>query len=160
MWMHAEETIRETGHRWGRYPLAQFRLLWDSVDLMNSPMPYEPPNSPPGPPVVGEPYRGSLMKGFLLGWAVLIGGYVIVGVLFGLISNLGGSGNDLLGVFAMFASILPWGGLLALIVYFAVKNEPRSAIGVVITFGSLIGLGILLVAACFGIIAMSGSGWH
>lgn len=128
---------------------------------MNSPMPYEPPHSPPGPPVTSEPYRGSLMKGFLLGWAVLIGGYVVVGFLFGLISGITGGGNDLLGVFAMLGSILPWGGLLALIVYFAVKNEPRSAIGVVITFGSLVGLAILLVAACFGLIAMMGNGgWH
>jgi hypothetical protein len=126
---------------------------------MNSPTPYEAPNSPPGPPLIGEPYRGSLLKGFLLGWAVLIGGYLVVGTMFGVISQFSSGFNDAMQAVFALGSMLPWGGVLALIVFFAIKNEPRSAIGVVLTIGSLIAIGILLVAACFGLLATSG-GWH
>lgn len=128
---------------------------------MNSPnSPYQAPVSPPGP-ASKDATRGSLLVGFLLGWAAIFGGYVAIGALFALLVNIVGSGggSELYTVLPLLY-VLPWGLVLGLIVWFAIKNKPRSALGVVLAIGSMIALGILLVAACFGIIALSGGNWH
>jgi hypothetical protein len=56
--------------------------------------------------------------------------------------------------------VLPWALVLGLIVWFAIKNKPRSALGVALAIGSMFALALLLVAACFGILALSGGNWH
>jgi hypothetical protein len=128
---------------------------------MNTPeSPYQAPASPPGPPVK-DTARGSLLLGFLLGWAAVFGGYVVLGSLAALLVNVvGNDGNNVLFMLLPLLYALPWALVLGLIVWFAVKNQPRSALGVVLAIASMIGLAILLVAACFGIFALSGGGWH
>jgi hypothetical protein len=70
-----------------------------------------------------------------------------------------GGGNGLYTLLPLLY-LVPWALVLALIVWFAVKNKPRSALGVALAIGSMIALAILLVAACFGIVALSGGNWH
>lgn len=123
---------------------------------MNSP--YQAPSTPPAPPK--DPARGSLLLGFLLGWGAVFGGYVVLGGLAALLFSVAGnSGNN--GIFMLLPLLyaLPWAAVLGLIVWFAVKNQPRSALGVVLAIASMVGLAILLVAACFGLFALSGN-WH
>ena len=47
-------------------------------------------------------------------------------------------------------------GMVALIVWFAATGRPRSSLGVVVGIGTIIGVALLLVAACFGLM----SNWH
>lgn len=118
--------------------------------------PYQAPAAPPPPQK--DPSRGSLLVGFLLGWAVLIGAYVLMAIFYATLAGIGSSGA-LGGLLGLSAGTLPWVGLLGLIVYFAVQNKPRSAPGVVLAIASMVGVAILLVAACFGLLATNGS-WH
>jgi hypothetical protein len=79
---------------------------------------------------------------------MLIGGYALV---IGLLNI--GNGNAA-AITLLLA--LPWLGMLALIVWFATTGRPRSALGVVVGIGTIIAVALLLVAACFGLLAS----WH
>lgn len=106
----------------------------------------EPNVSPP------TEYRGSLLIGFLVGWAVLIVAYAVA---FGLLAVFGSHSQTDAIVVGM-----PWICLLGLIVFFAVRNQPRNAVGVVLTIVSVFALGLLLVAACFGLFAFNAEHLH
>jgi hypothetical protein len=95
--------------------------------------------------------RGSLLLGVACAWGLLIGGYLVVALLFSATPHVNEG-----GIVLMLA--LPWLAMLGLIVWFAVNGKPRSAIGVAIGIASIIGVLLLLVAACFGLLA--GGGWH
>jgi len=94
--------------------------------------------------------QGSLLFGVACAWGMLIGGYALAIALL----NIGtGTGND--GAIVLLLA-LPWLGMLALIVWFAATGRSRSALGIVVGIGTIIGVGLLLVAACFGLLAS----WH
>jgi hypothetical protein len=112
---------------------------------MNAPMPVSHSRRPTDP-------RGSLMLGVGIAWATLVGGYVAAAVLMTALAN---SSNDALIVLLV---ALPWLGMIGWIIYFAMREKPRTAIGVVIGIVSIIAVTLLLIAACFGIFAASG--WH
>jgi len=115
------------------------------------------PNEIPGqtsPPSLNAPDKGSLLVGFLVGWAALIASTIVAGAgmaAAGAMTNW----NSAVGLIASLASLLPMGSLVGLIIWYAQQGKSRSAWGVVATFGSLLALCLLLVAACFGL--MSGS---
>jgi hypothetical protein len=91
--------------------------------------------------------QGSLLPGVACAWGMLIGGYALAIALL----NIGtGNGND--GAIVLLLA-LPWLGMLGLIVWFATTGRPRSALGVLVGIGTIIGVGLLLVAACFGLLA-------
>jgi hypothetical protein len=106
----------------------------------------------PVPPVAPNP-AGSLGLGIALAWACLIGGYVVVAILASVILEIVGSGSQAGALLAMLTLVLPWAGMVALIVYFAKNNKPRTALGVGVGIGSIIGVVLLLVAACFGLLS-------
>ncbi|HKE47575.1 MAG TPA: hypothetical protein VKB52_05895 [Rhodanobacteraceae bacterium] len=108
---------------------------------MNSPTPVTPP----------PPKRGSLGLGIGLAWAMLVGGYIVSALL----ANAFLYNND--GAFVVFM-LLPWIGEIVLIGWFAQRGQPRTAIGVAIGIGTIVAVALLLVAACFGLLA--GSGFH
>lgn len=110
---------------------------------MNDPL----PASRPPPPTEK---RGSLLLGVGCAWATLIVGYAVAAALIGVFSDLS---ND---AAVLFLLLLPWLGMTALIIWFAMRGRSRSAIGVVIGIASIIAVALLLVAACFGIFAASG----
>ncbi len=60
------------------------------------------------------------------------------------------------------AGLLPWIAPLVLAIWLGTKGKTRTAQGIAFGFLSLFGVGLLLVAACFGIIALNGGfgGWH
>jgi hypothetical protein len=98
----------------------------------------------------GQQGQGSLLLGVACAWGMLIGGYALAIALL----NIGtGNGND--GAIVLLLA-LPWLGMLALIVWFATTGRSRSALGIVVGIGTIIGVGLLLVAACFGLLAS----WH
>ena len=49
--------------------------------------------------------------------------------------------------------------MIAALVWAFVKGKTRTGLGILAAMGSMIALVLLLVAACFGLMASSGS-WH
>ena len=115
---------------------------------MSTPEPISPPPTSPQPAD-----NGSLLAGFLLGWAAMIAGVVVNGLLWSLQSSLGLPGTNI--VFLGLGS-LPLVAMIALAIWFSSRGKSRSTLGVLMAFGSMIGLVLLLVAACFGLIAANG----
>jgi hypothetical protein len=104
----------------------------------------------PAPVPQPEPVnRGSLLLGVGCAWGLLLGGYAVVAAIL-LPGHVDGGTATLL-------LMLPWAAMIALIVWFATNGRPRSAGGVMIGIGSIFGVLLLLVAACFGLFA---NNWH
>jgi hypothetical protein len=120
---------------------------------MSETQPQPAPTVPPG----ANP-AGSLGLGIALAWACLIGGYIAVALIASFIFSVAGGGSDAGAMFALLTCVLPWVAMIALIVYFAKNNKPRTALGVGVGIGSIIGVLLLLVAACFGL--LSGTNFH
>ena len=113
----------------------------------------------PAPAAPSNPNpAGSLGLGIALAWGCLIGGYIAVAVIASLIFSLTRGASDAGAVLALLSCLLPWVAMIALIVYFAKNNRPRTALGVGVGIGSIIGVLLLLVAACFGL--LSGTNFH
>jgi len=113
---------------------------------MNEPLPSAPNAAPPParPP--------SIWPGFWIAWGALIGGYtVIVGVLGSMASLLSGGGVPD-GVWILIG-VSPWLLILGLIFWFGTTGRPQLAKGVAIGLASILGIGLLLFAACFGILS-------
>ena len=102
----------------------------------------------------GDP-RGSRWLGFGLFWLALIGGGMVSGII---ASAAGMLFHGAAPLFAL-AGLLPWIAPLVLAIWLANKGKTRTAQGIAFGFLSLFAVGLLLVAACFGIIALNG-GWH
>jgi hypothetical protein len=113
--------------------------------------PLPPSSPPPVPPPSNE--RGLLGAGVGFAWAVVVGGYIVC------LTLVAGSGGLMNGSGFVGALLLPWLAVIALAVFFAVRGRSRTAIGIVIGIASIFAVGLLLVAACFGLIGMSG-GFH
>ena len=114
-------------------------------DLPTQPAPPTQPNANPG---------GSLGSGIAIAWACLIGGYIVVSVLAsGIFRVINGVNSDLGVILAALMCLLPWIVMIALIVHFAKKNQSRTALGIGVGIASIIGVLLLLVAACFGLLS-------
>ena len=109
---------------------------------MNAPLPPRPPPSDP---------QGSLGLGFGLAWACLVGGYMVCAMLLGVVSNLH-MGDAAIGVAALLV-LLPWALMIGLIVREVARGRTRTAKGIAIGMASILGVALLLVAACFGILS-------
>jgi accessory gene regulator protein AgrB len=118
-------------------------------DPQAQPVPTTPPNPNPA---------GSLGLGIALAWACLIGGYIAVAMVASLMFSVIRGGSDGAAMLALLMCVLPWVGMVVLIVYFAKNNKPRTALGVGVGIGSIIGVLLLLIAACFGL--LSGTNFH
>jgi hypothetical protein len=103
--------------------------------------------STPIPPAPQTDSRGSLGLGIALAWAALVGGYTLVA----LVASANAHYTDV-GIAVLL--LAPWALMLALIVWFASNNQPRTALGVGVGMATIIAVVLLLVAACFGIFAI------
>lgn len=118
---------------------------------MNEPIPSANPQQP-------DP-RGSRWLGFGLFWLMLVGGGLVSGILASVVSTLFPYGAA--GPVLALAGLLPWIAPLVLAIWYANKGKTRTAQGIAFGFLSLLAVGLLLVAACFGILALGGFGnWH
>lgn len=105
--------------------------------------------STPTPLAPKSDSRGSLGLGIALAWGALVGGYALVA---SLAVRSGGNYSDA----AVAALVLaPWALMLSLIVFFATKGQPRTALGIGVGIASIIAVALLLVAACFGLFAVN-----
>ena len=112
-----------------------------------------PPPPPPAPPPGTANPAGSLGLGIGLAWACLIGGYVVVGIVSSMLFTVFGGGSGLAAVIALLCTLAPWIAMLVLAIWFAKKGQPRTALGVGVGFASILGVLLLLVAACFGLLS-------
>jgi hypothetical protein len=103
--------------------------------------------SPPTPNPLG-----SFWLGFWLAWGALFGGYTLVVSFLASIANMvrGGGVPDEVWIFLAFC---PWLLILALIVWFAAQGKTRTAKGVAVGLASIVGIGVLLFAACFTLLS-------
>jgi hypothetical protein len=112
-----------------------------------------PPAPPPAPPPANS--EGSLGLGIAIAWACLIGGYVIVGAVASslVMASRQLLDNEFANLLAIVSVLLPWVAMIGLIVYFASIGRIRTAKGVALGIASIIGVLILLIAACFGLLS-------
>lgn len=118
---------------------------------MNSPLENPDQSTPPNP--MAGPDKGSLLIGFLVGWAAMIGSVMVGGVLLAIAGGLLSGWDSAFSLIAVVTGLLPMASLIGLIVFYASKGKSRSALGVLAAFGSLVALCLLLVAACFGLLS-------
>ena len=106
------------------------------------------PNAAPTP----APPRASIWPGFWIAWGALIGGYTVIVGLLGTFASLfrGGGVPDEAWILI---GVSPWLLILGLIVWFGTTGRPQMAKGVAIGLASILGLILLLFAACFGILS-------
>jgi len=114
--------------------------------------PYEAPTTQIDPQAAGPDPRGSRWAGFGLYWLISVGGGFASMFAAGLLSRLFWSP----GALYLLATAAPWLAILILGIWFLGKGKSRTAQGLLFGFLSQIGLAVLFVAACFGIIAMNG----
>ena len=111
---------------------------------MNAPLPPRPPAADP---------HGSLGLGVALAWACLIAGYTFCAFVIGALSNINPPwGDGMVGMLVLLA-LLPWAGMIALVVWMASRGQTRTAKGIGVGIASILGVLLLLVAACFGLLS-------
>lgn len=113
-----------------------------------------PPYEPPQQPLTHAPDTGSLGAGIAIAWATLFGGYtVIVGLLSALVSPQGV--NDTVTSLIIASLLLPWVAMIGFIIFFAGRGQTRTAKGVAVGIATILGVALLLLAACFGLFSMT-----
>lgn len=111
---------------------------------MSTPTPVEPQASPP------SPANGSLGAGIAIAWACLIGGYFAVGML---VTAIGQIAPSAAAGFAMLLVLVPWILMIVFAVRASQRGQSRTALGIGVGFASILGVALLLVAACFGLLS-------
>jgi len=117
--------------------------------------PYSPPKStqpPPLPDRSGRDSRGSLGAGIGLFFACLVGGWVLASILQAAIVTAAPKLAYATSMF-VFPLLLPWVVALVLGLWLASRGRTRTALGMLVGLGLLGALVLLLVAACFGLLA-------
>lgn len=99
-----------------------------------APLPPKPP-APPAPP--SDQDQGSLIVGMLLAWAILI---------------IGEAACLQAGLVAW---VLPPAGILIAGIVMLNGSKPRTGKGLLLGLASILGVLLLLVAACFGLLSQS-----
>ncbi len=120
--------------------------------------PYTPPQAPLAgrkPAAAGPDPRGSLGAGIGLFFACLVGGGIVAWVLRVAILAAVPDWTYAAPMFAI-PALLPWAAALALGLWLASRGRTRTALGILVGFGLLVAVALLLVAACFGIVAGMG----
>lgn len=117
---------------------------------MNDPIAPQPHAPSPSPASAPNPL-GSFWLGFWLAWGALFAGYTLVVSFLASIASMVRGGGVPDGVW-IFLAFCPWLLILALIVIFAAKGKPLTAKGVAVGLASIFGIGLLLFAACFGLL--------
>lgn len=125
--------------------------------------PYSPPDAPPPRnerPSDRNPH-GSLGAGIGLFFASLVGG-AIAGMLLRDImlamAAMSDSGWLSFRTLSVVPMTMPWIAALVLGIWLASRGRTRTALGMLVGLGILVALVLLLVAACFGLIAGGGIG--
>ena len=102
-----------------------------------------------------SPPGGSIWVGFGIGWLVFVLGHAVIWTFWMAMYSRLSRVPDALMILIWLA---PWLTMLGLAVMFSVQGKSRIGVGIALAVASILGLLLLLVAACFGLFAFSG--WH
>jgi len=118
---------------------------------MNDPITPQSPAPSPTPARSPNPL-GSFWLGFWLAWGALFAGYTVVVSFLASIARMvrGGGVPDEVWIFL---ALCPWLLIVAMIVGFSAKGKKQTAKGVAIGLASILGIGLLLFAACFTLLS-------
>lgn len=120
-----------------------------------------PPSSPPLPEAWTRPEaatarpppgEGSMLKGYVLGWCVPIAASMASGLVLGLFSALM-PGSKLAALFALLGVLAPFVAF-GFLVAWAYRDGRQTGRGVWAAALTLVGFVVLLLAACFGMLAL------
>jgi hypothetical protein len=109
--------------------------------------------APPAAPLLAQApgdarQRGSLWAGFGLFWLALVGSWFVSGLIYAALLAVFGARSSVFVIAYSAALLLP----LALCLWLAVKGRSRTALGILLGYASVIGLALLLVSVCVGLI--------
>jgi hypothetical protein len=108
--------------------------------------------------------KGTILSGFFLGWGLMIAGAMFSGFLISMVSGFvsGTSSYDsfLFQTTISLSLAMPLLIIIACMIWFGKKGKSKIVKGIGAAVLSLIALVLLLVAACFGLFAMNGGGFH
>ncbi|MEO6172282.1 MAG: hypothetical protein ABIP02_04115 [Arenimonas sp.] len=127
---------------------------------MNTPSNNPYPDSSPPQNNNLDTSKGSVFAGFFIGWALMIGGSLFTGTLFGLLSSIIRYDSTFMPLISTGTFSLPIIIMIIAMVWFGKSGKSKTVKGIAASIISLIALVLLLVAACFGIFAMDGRGFH
>jgi len=131
---------------------------------MNTPNDNPYPGSNPLPNNNFNADKGTVLVGFFIGWGLMIGSSTLTGfaitMLSAFVSAIGGYDSIIFQGLGLLSMALPIAILVAAMVWFGKKGKSKTVKGILAAVLSAIALVVLLVAACFGIFAMDGGGFH
>ncbi len=127
---------------------------------MNTPNDNPYTNSNPSPGNNPASDKGSVLTGFFIGWGLMIGGSILTGIVISIFaafaSSTGSYNNPLFEILGLVSLAMPIATIVAGMVWFGKKGKSNIVKGIAAAIISSIAIALLLVAACFGIIAVSG----
>jgi len=112
---------------------------------MSTPQPSESQGSSPAGSAAG-----SLGAGIAIAWGCFIGGYVVAGFLLGAIGSIA---SPLAVAMWPLMALAPWILMIVFAVRLAGRGQSRTAKGIGVGVASILGVVLLLVAACFGLLS-------
>jgi hypothetical protein len=131
---------------------------------MNTPDNNPYPDTDPSQAIQSGNDKGSVLSGFFIGWGLIIGCFMLAGffvAIFNEVSNsISNYDNFIFQALALVTTVLPIIMIVSAMIWFGKKGKSKTVKGIAAAVISLIALALLLVAACFGIFAMNGSGFH
>ncbi len=127
---------------------------------MNTPDNNPYPNALPPQNNNSDNDKGSVLAGFFIGWGLMIGGSILTGAITALLSTVIGYDNSFMPLLSIGSFSLPIIIVIAVMVWLGKNGKSKTVKGIGAAIISMIALVLLLVAACFGIFAMNGSGFH
>ncbi|MGH8108305.1 MAG: hypothetical protein ACREO1_06255 [Arenimonas sp.] len=128
---------------------------------MNTPNDNPYTNSNPSPGNSPDSDKGSVLTGFFIGWGLMIGGSILTGIVISIFAAIASSAgnyynNPLFEILGLVSLLMPIGIIVAGMVWFGKKGKSNIVKGIAAAIVSSIAIALLLVAACFGIVALSG----
>jgi cytochrome bd-type quinol oxidase subunit 2 len=131
---------------------------------MNTPDNNPYTDSNPSQAIQPDTDKGSVLSGFFIGWGLMIGCVMLAGFFIAILNEVSNSisnyDNFIFQTLALVTIVLPIIIVVSAMIWLGKKGKSKTVKGIAASVISLIALALLLVAACFGIFAMNGSGFH
>ncbi|MEO8000365.1 MAG: hypothetical protein ABI644_00710 [Arenimonas sp.] len=131
---------------------------------MNDPNNNPYPDSSTIPANRTDPEKGTILAGFFIGWGLMIGSGLLTGfvisVLIGMSNAISDGPSFIYQIVGLISFLMPIVIVIGAMIWFGKKGKSKIVKGIGAAIISLIALAILLIAACFGLFAMNGNGFH
>ena len=106
----------------------------------------------PTPRTAPAPDTSSLAAGIGIAWAILVGGYIVLTILVGVVANMSQGSYGFAGI-ATILGVVPLVLYIYLLIASFTKGRRRFGLGLAIGLASIAAVCLLLIAACFGLLS-------